>query len=47
MPKSTYELCKRLAAKGKLTAAMLDLYFAAGHLTEDEYKELAALTPNA
>lgn len=43
MPKSTYELCKMLVERGKLTATMLDLYFAAGHLTEEEYKELAAL----
>lgn len=43
MPKSTYELCKMLAERGKLTATMLDLYYAAGHLTEEEYKELAAL----
>lgn len=43
MPKSTYELCKRLAAKGKLTPTMLDIYYAAGHLTDEEYRELAAL----
>lgn len=43
MPKSTYELCKRLAAKGKLTAVMLDLYHAAGHLTDEQYQELAKL----
>ena len=43
MPTSTYELCKRLAAKGKLTAVMLDLYHAAGHLTDEQYRELAEL----
>lgn len=43
MPKSTYELCKMLAARGKLTTIKLDIYYAAGHLTDDEYRELAAL----
>lgn len=43
MPTSTYELCKRLAARGKLTATMLDLYFAAGHITEEQYRELTEL----
>ena len=39
---STYELCKKLAARGKLTAAMLDVYFAAGRLTAEQYAELTA-----
>lgn len=43
MPKSTYELCKLLAAKGKLTAEMLDVYYAAGRLTAEQYEELLAL----
>lgn len=43
MPTSTYELCKRLAARGKLTPTMLDLYFAAGHITEEQYRELVEL----
>lgn len=43
MPTSTYELCKRLAARGKLTSTMLDLYHAAGHLTDEQYRELAEL----
>ena len=43
MPTSTYELCKMLAARGKLTATMLVLYHAAGHITDDQYRELAAL----
>lgn len=47
MPKSTYELCKMLAARGKLTATMIDIYYAAGHLTDDQYRELAAMIPNA
>lgn len=39
----TYKLCKRLAALGRLTANMLDVYFAAGRLTAEEYAELIAL----
>lgn len=37
---STYELCKKLAARGKLTAEMLDVYFAAGRITAEQYAEL-------
>lgn len=36
----TYKLCKKLLALGKLTAQMLDVYYAAGRLTGDEYAEL-------
>lgn len=36
----TYKLCKALAAKGKLTAEMLDVYYAAGRITEAQYNEL-------
>lgn len=39
----TYKLCKALAAKGKLTADMLDVYFAAGRLTAEQYEELLGL----
>lgn len=39
---STYELCLQLLKRGKLTAEMLDVYFAAGRLTVDQYKELMA-----
>ena len=39
----TYKLCKRLAALGRLTAEMLDVYFAAGRLSAEEYAELIAL----
>jgi len=39
----TYKLCKRLAALGRLTAEMLDVYFAAGRLTAEEYEELMGL----
>ena len=33
----------RLAERGKLTATMLAIYHAAGRITDDEYRELAAL----
>lgn len=39
----TYKLCKALAAKGKLTADMLDVYFVAGRLTPEQYAELIEL----
>ena len=39
----TYELCKLLAKRGKLTAAMLDVYFAAERITAEQYAELLAL----
>lgn len=39
----TYKLCKRLAAMGKLTADMLDVYFAAGRISAEEYAELVAM----
>ena len=39
---TTYQLCKQLAARGKLTATMLDVYFAAGRLTSEQYAELMA-----
>lgn len=39
----TYKLCKRLIAMGKLTANMLDVYFAAGRISAEEYTELMAL----
>lgn len=37
---STYELCIKLAERRKLTASMLDVYFAAGRLTAEQYNEL-------
>lgn len=37
---TTYELCKQLLARGKLTAEKLDVYYAAGRLTAEQYKEL-------
>ncbi len=36
----TYNLCKKLAALHKLTADMLDVYFAAGRITAEQYAEL-------
>lgn len=39
----TYRLCVKLAAIGKLTMDMLDVYFAAGRITAEQYSELAAL----
>lgn len=36
----TYKLCKLLAARGKLTADMLDVYLAAGRITPEQYTEL-------
>lgn len=39
----TYKLCKRLIALNKLTANMLDVYYAAGRLTGEEYGELISL----
>lgn len=38
----TYKLCKLLAARGKLTAEMLDVYLAAGRITTEQYTELIA-----
>ena len=40
---TTYRLCKALAAKGKLTADMLDVFLAAGRITPEQYTELIAL----
>lgn len=38
----TYRLCKMLLGLKKLTADMLDVYFAGGRLTAEEYQELLA-----
>lgn len=38
----TYNLCMRLLALGKLTARMLDVYYAAGRLTDEQYTNLIA-----
>ena len=39
----TYKLCKRLIALGKINHNMLDVYYAAGRLTDEQYTELSAL----
>lgn len=39
----TYNLCKKLIALGKLTANMLDVYYAAERLTDEQYAELMTL----
>ena len=38
----TYKLCKLLAARGKLTAEMLDVYLAADRITAEQYTEVIA-----
>lgn len=40
---TTYVLCRRLAALGRLTAPMLDVFFAAGRISAEEYAELIAM----
>ena len=43
----TYKLCLRMIELGRMTAQMLDVYYAAGRLTDEEYTELMGmLTPN-
>ena len=37
---TTYDLCNLLLKRGKLTKEMLDVYFAAGRLTAEQYEEL-------
>lgn len=44
---TTYELCKQLILRGKLTAQMLDVYFAAGRITSEQYTELVSKLNNA
>ena len=39
----TYTLCKALAAVHKLTAEKLDVFFAAGRLSVEQYYELLNL----
>lgn len=38
----TYKICLALLAKGTLTMEYLDAYMAAGRITAEQYKELAA-----
>lgn len=39
----TYKLCIKLIELNKITANMLDVYYAAGRLTDEQYVELTAL----
>lgn len=39
----TYKLCLNLIRVHKLTADMLDVYYAAGRITADEYSELMSM----
>lgn len=42
----TYKLCLKLIENGRMTAQMLDVYYAARRLTDEEYTELIGmLTP--
>lgn len=42
----TYKLCLKLIENGRMTAQMLDVYYAAGRLTDEEYTGLIGmLTP--
>ena len=42
----TYKLCLRMIELGRMTAQTLDVYYAAGRLTDEEYTELMGmLTP--
>lgn len=43
----TYKLCLRLVALGRMTAEKLDVYFAAGRLSAEEYAELIEMLPKA
>lgn len=36
----TYKICLKLIENGKLTAIMLDVYYAAGRISDEEYSEL-------
>lgn len=39
----TYKLCVALIRVGRMTADKLDVYFAAGRLTAEEYAELMGM----
>lgn len=41
--KVTYKLCLKLAELGKLTANMLDVYYAADRITDEQYAELITM----
>lgn len=44
----TYKLCKKLITAGRITGMYdkLDVFFAVGRITADEYTELTGLLPN-
>lgn len=37
---TTFELCKMLVEKNKISSDKVDVFYAAGRLTEEEYKTL-------
>lgn len=39
----TYEMCLKLIPTRKITAKMLDTFYVAGRLTEEQYLELISL----
>ena len=39
----TYNLCKKLIEAGRMDANKLDVYYAAGRLTDEEYTELIGM----
>ena len=39
----TYNLCKKLIEAGRMDANKLDVFYAAGRLTDEQYTELMAL----
>ena len=39
----TYNLCKKLIEAGRMDAIKLDVYYAAGRLTDEEYTELMGM----
>ena len=44
--KVTYKLCKKLLKLNKLTAEMLDIYYAAMRITKEQYLELVDILNN-
>ena len=43
---TTYELCRQLKMRGKLQKKYLDIYFANGRITNEEYEELISDIPS-
>lgn len=39
----TYKLCLRLIQLGRMAPGMLDVYYAAGRLSDEEYTELIGM----